>query len=465
MQLTLPVNYNYGDAKLGWTEEELRTELNIRTKQELKQIIKNCFSSYEEIYLSDERFSNLNVVSLRQSNVLEKDEDAFVIRFYQRDYSGITKYFIETGQFAGFINYNGINIYISLSKKYNVQVLNHLLSYANNINVDNLPIPTNFNNNQSELDYLICFLFIQKLEKASILGLPKQYVSKNAELNTVKGKINFNQFIKKNVPFKGRISVQFRERNEVQEIIDVLYFALYLIKGKFSSQAVFKVRSVFNQLSIQYSKIKPSRSTIIQAKKHPVLNNPMFNQFKKVLDLAELIILNLSPDLNQSSGKEISGNLYNTSELFELYIERLLKINLSECVVEPQKEIRIYKDQFFGRKLKPDFVLHNYMLDKYIVLDAKFKTMNYSHYDVDREDIFQLHTYSYYFHNNLLFSGLVYPLQFTKQEIISTNILDRFENHFGVFGVELNSNSTYESIRQSEVKFVNQLNTLLTQTT
>lgn len=36
MQLTLPVNYNYGDAKLGWTEEELRTELNIRTKQELK---------------------------------------------------------------------------------------------------------------------------------------------------------------------------------------------------------------------------------------------------------------------------------------------------------------------------------------------------------------------------------------------------------------------------------------------
>src|SRR5690606_37857488 len=125
------------------------------------------------------------------------------------------------------------------------------------------------------------------------------------------------------------------------------------------------------------------------------------------------------------SGKEISGNLYNTSELFELYIERLLKINLSEWVLEPQKELRIYKDQFFGRKLKPDFVLHNYVLDKYIVLDAKFKTMNYNYFDVDREDIFQLHTYSYYFHNNLLFSGLVYPLQFTKQEIISTNILDR----------------------------------------
>lgn len=462
MHLKLPVNFNYGDTKEGWTEDDLKTLLNIRTKGEVQKILKNCFDSFEEVFLSDPRFSNLNVITLRQSSVLDKDVDSFVIKFYKREYEGICKYYIETGQYAGFICYKGLNIYISLSEKYNVSVLNHLLSYANNINIDSLPLPTSFQKTNSELDYLLCFLFIQKLEKASILGLPKQFVNRRERLNTIKGKIDFTNYIKTDLPFKGSISVNYRDRQEVQEIIDVIYYTLYLIKEKFSSHALFKVRSIFNELQARYSKVKPQSDTIFNAQNHSVLNNPMFQQFKAVLDLAELIIKNLSPDHNDNSYNQITGNLYNTSELFELYIERLLKNNLSEWVIEPQNEIQIYSNQFFKRKLKPDFVLHNYLLNKYIVLDAKFKTMNYSYYDVDREDIFQLHTYSYYFHHNLLFSGLVYPLQFTKDKIISTNILDSFDNHFGIFGVELNSSSTYESIKLSEEKLINQLNTLIT---
>lgn len=465
MHLTLPVNYNYGEHKNGWSKEELRKKFNEQGEVYNKKILEDCFDSFEEVFLSDERYSNLNVISLRDSLVLEEHKDSFVIRFYKRIVNGITLYFIETGQYAGFINFKGLIIYISLSEKYNSIVLNHLLSYVNNINIDNYPIPTIFNKNISELDYLLCFLFIQKLEKASVLGLPKYYTNKRERQPIIKGKIDFNNHIKKDIPFKGKICVNYRERKEVQEIVDVIYYTLYLIKEKFSSQALFKIRPIYNEVLSYYSKVKPQSYTIGKAKKHSVLTNPMFNQFKKVIEIGEIIIKNLSPNHNQFDKNEINGNLYNTSELFELYIERILVINLKNWKIEAQKEISIYKSQFYSRKLIPDFVLYNQNNDIYAVLDAKFKTMNYMYYDLDREDVFQLHTYSYYFHEKNVFSGLVYPLQFNniKDNFVS-NMLDKYPNQFGVLGIELNSSSTLETIKFSERKFIDQLNQLLNKT-
>ncbi|MCJ8154843.1 McrC family protein [Chryseobacterium sp. SSA4.19] len=308
-------------------------------------------------------------------------------------------------------------------------------------------------------------MFLQKLEKASILGLPKRFQNVNERLNTVRGKVEFNSFIKRDIPFQGKVSVHYRDRSDIQEIIDVLFYTLYIIKNRYSSNSLFKVRNVYNELLSKYSKIKPKSDTIFKAKSHPVLANPLFVQFKKVLELAEVIIKSFSPDFNQESKKQISGNLYNTSELFELYIEKILKSNLKGWNLDAQKEISIYKNHFFSRKMIPDFILHNVNQDKYAILDAKFKTMNYNYLDVDREDIFQLHTYSYYYHDKNVLSGLVYPLQ--KEVDVSrkhiSNTLDQYSNRFGIFGVELNKNSNIKSIKESESKFINQINELLNQ--
>jgi len=249
----------------------------------------------------------------------------------------------------------------------------------------------------------------------------------------------------------------------VQEIIDVLFYTLYIIKNKYSSQSLFKVRNIYNELLSKYSKIKPKNDIILKAKNHAVLTNPLFVQFKKVLELGEVIIKNFGPDFNQESIEQISGNLYNTSELFELYIEKILKTNLRGWSLEAQKEISIYKNYFFGRKMIPDFVLHNIDQNKYAILDAKFKTMNYKYFDVDREDIFQLHTYSYYYHDKNVLSGLVYPLQeeVDASEKYISNTLDQYSNRFGIFGIELNKNSSIKSIKKSESNFINQMNYLL----
>ncbi|WP_336685916.1 5-methylcytosine restriction system specificity protein McrC [Chryseobacterium bernardetii] len=462
MYLTLPINTNYGNDKSPFTINDLKELCRSQNTLFDKCILTDFFENYEELYIDDKRFSDLSLISLRKSNIADKDKNAFVIKFYKKKINGETHYYIETGQYAGYIHYKGLTINLSLSEKYNHTVLNHLLTYANNISLDSTEIATGFNKKTNELEYLLCFMFVQSLEKASILGLPKKYQNIDARITMAKGKINFNSFIKKDIPFNGKISVQYRDRLDIQEITDVLFYTLTIIKNKFSSQSIFTVRNIYNDLLPKFSKIKPSTDTIQKAKSNPVLLNPLFMQYKKVIELAELIIKELTPDLKKENREKITGNLYNTSELFEIYIEKILKNNLKNWQINVQKEISIYNGLFYKRKLIPDFVLYNYQKKQYIVLDAKFKTMNYHYYDVDREDIFQLHTYSYFYHDNLLLAGLIYPLQ--KQEenhqkhIAST--LDKYSNQFGILGIELNKDSTIESIKKSEIYFTDQINSL-----
>ncbi|MCJ8154842.1 hypothetical protein MKJ01_13805 [Chryseobacterium sp. SSA4.19] len=144
MHITLPVNYNYGNDKIGWTDLEFKQFLKSNDSSFNKQMIKDCFDNFDEVYLSNSRYSNLNVISLRKSTNLDKDQDAFVIKFYKKKIGGETIYYIETGQYAGYINYKGFVINISLSERYNVSVLNHLLTYANNISLDSEAILTNY---------------------------------------------------------------------------------------------------------------------------------------------------------------------------------------------------------------------------------------------------------------------------------------------------------------------------------
>lgn len=460
MQIALPINYNYGNSKHGYTKSELKDWVKSQNHPfEIKEIMR-LFDFNEEVYLNDTKFENLNVISLRREKTELEREDAFVIRFYKNEIKGEDFYYIETGQFAGVFNYKGITIRISLSEKYNQLVLNHLLSYANNVSIDSKMLKTDYSKIDNELDYILSFLFLQLLEKSSIIGLPQSYKTIKENLPRLKGKINFSNYIKNDIPFKGKISSEYRARREIQEIIDVLYFSLYLIQKKYSSQSLFKVRAIYNELKSKYSKKKPSIDSIRIAKRHSVLSNPIYQQFKKVLELAELIILNLNPEFNSNKSNEISGNLYNTSELFEIYLEKILRNNLTGWQVIPQQKIKIYENQFFARNIIPDIVLHKE--NKTIVLDAKFKTMNHNYFDVDREDVFQLHTYSYYYKKSISLAALIYPLQnqVGNDRNISSKILDQHDGKFAILGVELNKESKRDSILNSEKNFINTINNL-----
>src|SRR5690606_11603949 len=81
-----------------------------------------------------------------------------------------------------------------------------------------------------------------------------------------------------------------------------------------------------------------------------------------------------------------------------------------DWTINGQEELKVYHDQFFGRRMFPDIVMKHKQTQEVIVFDAKFKKMNGRKDDLDRSDFYQIHTYIQYYMPNVIFGGLIYPL-------------------------------------------------------
>lgn len=192
----------------------------------------------------------------------------------------------------------------------------------------------------------------------------------------------------------------------------------------------------------------------------------MYNGFKKVLEYAEIILLDkdLMPDKDKHQ-LATTGYLFDIAELYELYLEKLLSRSFPEWSVNGQEEIRIYQQQFYNRHMFPDLVMRHRANGKVVVFDAKFKKMEMQNGDVDRADLHQIHSYSGYFRSNLIASGLIYPLskQFNSERAHSKSIYGNDENeiNFIVDGIFVSERQAMKDLIVSEDAFVNRISSVI----
>ena len=330
---------------------------------------------------------------------LKKQEDEFIVR---------------TGLYAGVItikeNKNAkksVTFYIK--PDCSDALFERMLNYANHIYIDKNEERGKRENN---LFSLIDYLFLISLQRASVLGLPQEYSKQRYHDLKVHGGLDIHNFIKKDIPFTGKISSQKNERYYVQCIVDVLYAALKACRGEIEKN--FKRLSLIkNELSASYSGRFPSQQTILSAQTHRVLNNPMYADFKQTLKFAEIVIRHNTILPNANDNALASGYLLDVSSLWEVYLEDVLK-RVEGWSVEPQQSLQLYTGCFFERENRPDFVLQkNDDPNTIAVLDAKFKKMDGTYKDVDREDLFQIHSYAGYYREKGVENvkcGLIYPL-------------------------------------------------------
>jgi len=153
--------------------------------------------------------------------------------------------------------------------------------------------------------------------------------------------------------------------------------------------------------------------------------------------------------------------LIDVSELFELYLYKLLKKEFSDWEVIHEEQLRVYTSAFYNRNMYPDIVMKKD--NDLLVFDAKYKKMNFRGSDnlgmgdLDRGDFYQIHTYMSYYQNegNLLAGGLLYPMdeQFYKDKCISDNWLGG-DGKFIVDGIEVKENL---DIKESEKAFIERI--------
>jgi len=336
--------------------------------------------------------------------------DELIVEINRRE----DKSYIQTGNYLGRFRHGGVDF--EIGSRFGEAFLKRMLNFYNDVYLDDVDV---FGERSSKLDFsrfILYYLFVQSLEKAYLLGLPRTYQSVQHHEMRLKGRLDINRFIKHDIPFVGKIASVSRELCEAQEIVDVLHKAVALIEcdGNAMTKNISHIKP---HLREKNSGGYVSKQTIAKAQSSKALLNPIFSPYKKVLRYAEYIIrLNGLQESASASDETYFGYMVNVAELFEIYVTKLLQHEFPDWVVSSPK-IELYGKQFYARKIIPDIVMQRG--NQVLVFDTKYKRMNYSgknQYgpgDVDRNDFFQINTYMSYYQQQgmtLVCGGLLYPL-------------------------------------------------------
>lgn len=368
----------------------------------------------------------------------------------------------KSGNYIGKFKYNGDDI--EIKSRFGDKFLERMLNFANDIFLDDVSITGHESKNDLDISkFIIYYMFVQNLEKAFLLGLPKSYTTIKHHESTLKGKIDINRFIKHDIPFKGKISSVSREQKEIQEIIDVLHKSVKII-GKNNKGFLKNISHIVPHLKEMRSNSYVSNETIIKALKSKALQNPIFAPYKKVLQYAKFIINGNNIEEKNEGKQETYGFIINVAELFEIYMTKLLQKEFPQWSVSSPKlplYFDIHNEMFYARNIIPDIVM---IKDKDVmVFDTKYKKMlmrgtKENIWDVDRNDFFQINTYMSYYQNkdyNVKVGGLLYPMEkFDQSRCYSETWLGIQTTKFIVDGIYLTNDN-------GESEFVNRIKLLL----
>jgi 5-methylcytosine-specific restriction enzyme subunit McrC len=465
MRINVPTNHNfYEEATLN--EIQLKEQFGVRSNKDAENIKNNLFSSTFEFTTEKESLKQVQIFGFKNNRNKLEEEEQPILKLYAKEHpiEG-RKYVIQTGLFAGILYHKGFQF--NITTPYGETFLNRMLNYINDIYIDNQEAKATQSKQTNEFQNIIAYLFIQSLEKASVMGLPKVYQTQTQRSHKVRGKIDVNAYLKHDFPFQGKLTTSYREQQYVQEIIDILYLACKKLEQSFGKDIHRKIHGIYQLLKQNYSGIYAQHTTLEKAKNHSVLQNPMFGAFKNVLGYAEIILKNESLEtLNQKDNLPITGYLFDISELFEVYLEKLLSRHFTDWYVTGQEELNVYSDLFYGRKMFPDLVMKHKEKNEIIVFDAKFKKMRSIKKDVDRSDFYQIHSYIQYYQPNVLFGGLLFPFSQNIDTVKAhSNSLfgnGKNSNFFVIDGIYVNKDMNMQDITIRENEFLIRIEKLIT---
>lgn len=377
---------------------------------------------------------------------------------------------ITSGNYIGKIFYDDLEV--EINSRFGKKFLERMLNFANDVFVDDVSIYQDVKNESNISEFILFYIFVQKLEKSFLIGLPKNYQSKKYNDLRFKGNIDMVEFIKHNIPLKAKVATKTREQIEDVHIINVLYKALQVIEKKNSSflKNVRHIKTYLVQNKSEHCFIKESLNKAFSSK---ALRNQNYQNYKELLKYAKMVIESENFTSKNKNDQKSHSFIINIAELFEIYIGKLLRNNFEEYMLDSPK-LEIYKNSFYKRYIIPDIVLSKD--DNYIVFDTKYKKMTMEGKsqngmgDLDRNDLFQIHTYMGYYQKigKVLLGGLLYPMQnFNEEKCHSENSILSDEYQFIVDGIFLEDSQnsdkeiTLEYIIQKEEQFIKRIKKLL----
>ena len=271
-------------------------------------------------------------------------------------------------------------------------------------------------------DFLL-FLFPSYLQKALTQGIYKTFQRFQKNDANLKGSVEVSRQIKENIPFRGRISYNTRERTCDNEITELIRHTIEVIKTKPLGKTVLFRNEETRHAVEAIMAATPSynahaRKRIISGNAKPV-SHPYFTKYRPLQKLC-LAILRYEKLKYGSNSKQIYGILFDGAWLWEEYLATIL----TKCgfkhprYKEKNGGIYVWK----GNPRYPDFYKGEQIKDFHYgepipvsneILDAKYKRLENA--SIGRDDIHQLITYMHILPANR--AGLIFPLELKENEL------------------------------------------------
>ena len=323
---------------------------------------------------------------------------------------------IKTGNVIGFLGCGQEKLTISsrFSDESNDHFLHYLLQKVLNINLTSLDVGLS---PEDKLYQLLIYLFPKYLQAAIRKGLYKEYQRFSHNDSHVKGVIDVRNHLKKNLPFMGNVAYTTREFTYDNPLMQLIRHTIEFMKNQKSiGREVLENLSTSRENVAEIVRVTPSykladRAKIIRLNQSKPIRHAYFHEYRKLQELC-LIILNQEKHGLGYQEQKIHGILFDVSWLWEEYIYTLLPKDF----IHPRNKdktdgISVFSDR--ERKVFPDF----YHKELKIVLDAKYKKLEDTEKGINREDLFQLISYSYIL--KVEKAGLVFP---SKQKVVDNEI-------------------------------------------
>lgn len=260
--------------------------------------------------------------------------------------------------------------------------------------------------------------FLNELEQLLRHGLVKRYRTEKSNVKALKGKLNFAGNLRYNLIHQERFYTSHQVYDHNHQLHQVLAYALKIV-GHFSRTSFLNDKCKRIQLGFpEVDTFKPSIQLLeniqIDRKTAP---------YEKALELAKLIILNYSPDINQGKQKMISI-LFDMNVLWEEFVLKTLQNYANQHPDQNWKVTGQESKQFYGRyrSIRPDIVLTHVEIT--YVIDTKWKRPFNNAASI--EDLRQMYTYARFWNANkvmLLYPGEPYDSGYQSYP----NDIDKYE--------------------------------------
>ena len=388
------------------------TDNNIGTKDEgiFNRMEVSALFPYGNKTIAQLCKDNRNLLIFPQSieDTKDKINDAVIYSIDNTENSDTIR--LTTGNLVGFIGIK--NIMMKIQSRFDEgredYLLHYLLSKVLSFNLFDL----NHHSDEEEVFDFLLILFPKFLRSALCQGIYREYHQKEYNDSRVKGTIQVSQFIKKDIPFTGRIAYTARNYSYDNSMTELIRHTIEYMKTKESGRHILGmnndiVNDVKSIIEVTPSYELHERLHVIHENIRPKIH-PYYTQYQPLQSLCLQILrkenIKYGNDVN-----EICGILFDVAWLWEeyLYNSILRYCNFKHPQNKDGKDaIYLFENQSdrnipSGSRYKryPDYFKPGF------ILDAKYKRLAKG--TIDRDDMHQIISYMHV--EKAQIGGFIYP--------------------------------------------------------